>query len=126
MNDEFEVEVAVTCDRTKRTHKVAMSLDDAAAHKQKLVDKQANAQEIISFLGGIPHPKPDLVVMFRGQMVVLPTVVNTKDSTVMRLLHNLTGSATFPAPPATPRKKPGKNGKRESAPSAPTSPANAG
>jgi hypothetical protein len=116
MSDEFEVEVLVTCDRTKKTHKIPMTLEEAGTHKKRVGEKGANAEEIRSFLGGIPHPRPDLVVMFRGEIVVLPTVVDKKDATLMRLLSTLTNSPTFPAPPVKPRKKSSKNGKRESAP----------
>jgi len=126
MSEDFEVEVSVKCDRTKKTHKIPMSLEDAATFKQKQVEKAANAQEIVSFLGGIPYPRPDLVVMFRGKTVVLPTVVDKKDATVMRLLHTLTNSPSFPMPESKPRKKSAKNGKRESSPPTPsTSPATA-
>lgn len=117
MSNDFEVEVPVVCDRTKKTYMVSMTLDDAAQHMKKIADKQANAAEVASFLNGLPYPKPDLVVMFRGQLVVLPTVVDKKDSTVMRLLHSLTNSPTFPKPESKPRKKSAKNGKRESSPS---------
>lgn len=116
MSDEFAVEVIVTCDRTQKVHKISMSLEEAGRHKQNLADKVVTADEIKSFLGGIPHPKPDLVVMFRGEIVVHPTIIHKKDATVMRLLHDLTQSPAFPKPAVKPRKKTGKNGKRESSP----------
>jgi len=118
MNNEFDVDVPVTCDRTKKTHKIPMTLEEAGRHQTRVAEKAANADEITSFLGGLPHPKPDLVVMFRGEIIVLPTVVDKKDATVMRLLHDLTQSPTFPKPAVKPRKKTAKNGKRESSPSA--------
>jgi hypothetical protein len=120
MSNDFEVEVSVSCDRTKKVHKLAMSLDEAATYKKRLAEREANAQEVVSFLGGMPHPKPDLVVMFRGQTVVLSTVIANKEATIMRLLHSLTNSDIFPAPPSAPRKKEGKNGKRESLSPTPT------
>jgi hypothetical protein len=125
MSEDFEVEVPVMCSRTKKTHKVPMTLEQAAKYNENLELKETNAQEVASFLGGLPFPKPDLVVMFRGEVVVLPTVVDKKDATVLRLLNTLTNSPTFPAPPVKPRKKAGNNGKRESSPTTSTSPASA-
>lgn len=116
MSDEFEVDVPVQCDRTKKTHNLRMTLEDAATFKKSIQEKKETATEIVSFLKGIPHPQPDLVVMFRGTVIVLPTVVDKKDGAVLRLLNTLTqDDAAFPAPPVTKRKKSAKNGKRDGA-----------
>ena len=123
MSEDFEVEVPVTCDRTQKIHKIPMTLEQAGIHEKQLMEKASSGVDIRSFLGGIPHPKPDLVVMFRGEIVVLPTVVSKKDATVMRILNDLTQSPTFPKPAVKPRKKSGNNGKRESSPPAALSPA---
>lgn len=117
MDNEFEVEVPITCDRTGRVSKLTMSIDTATAYKQDVIEKEISASEIISFLRGVPTPKPDLVVMFRGVVVALPTVVDKKDDVaVMRLLHNLTQSEDFPKPVSKPRKTVENGGIRESSP----------
>jgi hypothetical protein len=117
MSNDFTVEVPITCDRTHKVERVKMTLTQAEEHKRLAIAKAGTAKEVATFLTGIPAKAvPDLVVMFRGKTVVLPTVVCKKnDNALIRLLHELTQSDVFPKPAVTPRKKSTKDdGKRAS------------
>ena len=95
---DFKVEIPVSCDRTGRLERVSMSLEEAAVFQKSAVLKKEMSETIETFLKGLPPEIPDLVVMFRGKVVVLNTVLPGKDHTVNRLLHDLTQSERFPAP----------------------------
>lgn len=115
MSKEFYVEVPVKCDRTSKVMNIAISLEEAGSLQKFKEERENSGREILDFLNGVPKPTPDLVVMFRGKIVVLPTVVVKKDdAAVLRLLHDLTQSNAFPKPAVIPRKKTENSGKRES------------
>lgn len=93
---DFKVEIPMTCDRTGRTERVSMTLEEAANVQKFAGVKREMSDTIETFLKGLPPEVPDLVVMFRGKVVVLNTVLPGKDHTVNRLLHELTQSDAFP------------------------------
>ena len=110
---DFKVEIPMTCDRTGRTERVSMSLEEAATVQKHAALKKEMSETIEGFLKGLPPETPDLVVMFRGKVVVLNTVLATRDNTVLRLLHDLTQSDTFPENGAEVRKNTDNGGKRK-------------
>jgi hypothetical protein len=110
---DFKVEIPLTCDRTGRTERVAMTLDEAANMQKHASLKKEMSETIEGFLKGLPPETPDLVVMFRGKVVVLNTVLATRDNTVLRLLHDLTQSDTFPETATDVRKNTDNGGKRK-------------
>ena len=119
---DFKVEIPMTCDRTGRTERVSMTLEEAANVQKFASVKREMSETIETFLKGLPPEVPDLVVMFRGKVVVLNTVLAGKDHTVLRLLHDLTQSDVFPTTPTAqeegPDAKNTKNGgKRKRLPS---------
>lgn len=110
---DFKVEIPLTCDRTGRTERVAMTLEEAASMHKHASLKKEMSETIEGFLKGLPPETPDLVVMFRGKVVVLNTVLATRDNTVLRLLHDLTQSNTFPENATDVRKNTDNGGKRK-------------
>jgi len=106
MSDDFKVEVSVTCDRTKREHKVPMTLEQASVWGKEASMRKDMAEQVSSFLKGLPPGAPDLAVLYKGKAVVLSTVITkANDTTIARLLHDLTHAPEFPEVTATPRKK---------------------
>jgi len=109
---EFNVEVPVTCARTGRVSKMAMTVEQAAQWAAEQALRVDIADQVKSFLGGLPPEAPDLAVLYKGKVVVLGRVVTKPgDNGVERLLHELTHSPVFPeVAPGTSRKKREKNG----------------
>jgi len=95
-----------------------MSLAEAAEHEKTVAHRKDIAEQVASFLGGLPAERPDLAVLFRGKVVVLNTVIAKDDAGILRLLHELTKSAAFPEVARTPRKNKDKAGKRGGTPEA--------
>jgi hypothetical protein len=114
MSESMTVLVPITCDRTGKVHKVPMSLAEAAAHEKTAAHRKDIAEQVVSFLGGLPAERPDLAVLFRGKVAVLNTVIAKDDAGILRLLHELTRAAAFPEVARTPRKNKTKAGKRAS------------
>ena len=108
---DFKVEVPVTCERTGKIERVEMTLADAADYQRTLETKKASTLAVEDFLRALPPEQPDLIVSFRGKSVVLTTVASNKDSTVLKLLHDLTLSNIFPSD-ATEENKTRSSGKR--------------
>jgi len=108
---DFKVEVAVTCERTGRTERVAMTLEEAAAYQAALETKKACTTAVTDFLASLPPHQPDLVVSFRGKHLVLTTVAPGKDATVLKLLHDLTLAEMFNSQ-SVEENKPRSSGKR--------------
>ena len=75
--------------------------------RKTMQSKKETAADIHDFLNGLPKDTvPDLVVMFRGEAVVLPNIVDKNDSTMYRILNDLTRKDdVFPKPPSKPRNK---------------------
>ena len=110
MSEEMLVDVPVKCERTGKVTKVPMTLLAAADYQAKLQRQTDAAKDVEVFLSDLhPDACPDLVVAFRGRLLVLSTVVDSP--AVQRGLHLLTQHALFPDP--SPKKR-AKNGKRES------------
>lgn len=124
MTDEFKVEVPVKCDRTGKTVRVPMSLEEAK-NFQSLKDKKQEAARYLeaSLLDLHRETAPDLAVLYRGTVVVLPTILGGKqETTLVRLLHDLTQRKDlFPVPEKTQRKKSSeRRGIREDEPPTPS------
>ncbi len=115
---EFTVDVSISCDRTGRISKVPMSVAKAATWAEEEATRKEMADQVRSFLKGLPPEAPDLAILYKGTAVVLTRVVTKEgDTTIARLLHDLTHAPEFPeAPPSTTRKKRAKNGTSISSP----------
>lgn len=105
MSEDFKVEVSVTCDRTGRVHKVPMTVAEAGEWAKNASVRKDMAEQVASFLKGLPPEAPDLAILYKGKAVVLQTVISKEnDSGIGRLLHELTHAPEFPEVTATPRK----------------------
>lgn len=114
---DFKVEIPVTCARTGKLERRQMTLNEVVEYQQALTLKRELSEQVQSMLANLPVEAPDLVVMFRNQVVVLDTVLPGKDATVLRMLHDLTQSPVFPEVEVPPRNKRANSGKRATVPS---------
>lgn len=108
MSDDIKFEVTVKCDRTGKRERLEMATEEGLQDMRKTMQaKKETAADIHDFLNGLPKETvPDLVVMFRGKSVVLPNIVEKNDSTMYRILNDLTRKDdVFPKPPSKPRNK---------------------
>jgi len=89
-----------------------MTVEEAAQWAAEQSLRTEMADQVKSFLGGLPPEAPDLAILYKGKVVVLGRVVTKEGDTGMaRLLHELTHSTVFPeVAPSTTRKKREKNG----------------
>ena len=102
---DVNVELDATCDRTGKIEKVAMSITEAAQFHETRGARSAAAAALHKELKEIPdNKKPDLVVMYRGQICVLGNVNPKSDASLARLLHEVTTSPQFAKPTVKNRK----------------------
>lgn len=96
MTNELRIQVPIHCDRTGQDFVASLSKNAAMKHcvDQKL--KHLNALKLTDIITEMPGPLPDLVVIYRGNLVVLETVVAKNEKGILRLLADLTRSPLFP------------------------------
>src|SRR5690348_5824975 len=110
----FKVTVPVTCQRTGRVHPMPMTVEEAGEWAKEESMRTEMSDQVRSFLKGLPPEAPDLAVLYKGKVVVLTHVVTKAgDTTMSRLLHDLTHAPEFPEVPVggirKKREKPGKS-----------------
>lgn len=110
MSDTPDVKLPVTCSRTGKTQEMKLPLDGVEKFLAEKRSREENVNKIEEFFGTLHNQAdqtpPDLVVYYKGRLVVLPTVLSKSDQAVMRMLHEATQQDTFPKP--TPRKRKAK------------------
>lgn len=111
MSTTPEVKLPVYDYRTNKTTEVKLKLDVIESFLVEQRTRQENTEVVKEFFESVDGPLPDLMVVYKGRQVILPTVLEKNDSAVLRLLHEATQSDIFPKP--TPKKR-AKNGKSTS------------
>ena len=98
-SDTRNVEVKFVCDRTGKTDTIEMSLEKVEAFYKTQEAKIKATAAIKKELTALPAENmPDLVVYYRGKVVVLSNVNIKYDNMISRHLHEITNNdAVFPA-----------------------------
>jgi hypothetical protein len=100
------VEVPVHCSRKDKTLNARVPLDEAEALVQGAETRTRNAQMLSKQFGEVsPDQLPHLIVVYKGQVVILSTVHDSNDEAVKRALNAAIGSDAFEVPPPQKRKK---------------------
>lgn len=101
----------ITCDRKGKTVNVHMPVSAMTPYLATMAARTKNGSALIASLEAIPDGQtPDLVVIFKGQAFVLPTIPDDakQDLAIKRALNtalgaDATGRTFFPVPEPTPR-----------------------
>lgn len=113
---DAQVPVTLRCDRTGRQVTLTMPVGAVKTLLGTQASKTTNAAAIRKIFKALPNAVPDLVVYYRGKLVILNTVFELRDLGLKKALHEITRSSLFPVPDKRPRKTKSKQGKRDSAP----------
>jgi len=104
------VTVNLKCDRTGKTTPVEVAIEGAAALMNAVTKKQAMAENLRSELAKLDSASlPDLVICFRGKVVVLPYINAENDVVICRsLAAAIHREDVFTYDPAQVKRKPRK------------------
>lgn len=87
----------IHCDRKNKTVNVNLPVDDMKAYLESYEARRRNGAALLSSLEAIPAGQtPDLVVIFKGQAFVLPTIPDDakQDVAIRRSLNAALGADT--------------------------------
>lgn len=107
------VKVEFVCDRTGKTDNVDMPLDAVENFYKNKEERAKTAALLNKELTSLAKEKmPDLIVYFRGRLVVLGNINPKHDNMIERHLHEVTNHEVFPAVEPT-NKRTRKNAVKE-------------
>jgi hypothetical protein len=84
MTNDVRIQVPVTCDRTGNKYLITMSKESLNRYMVNAKQKHLAAEKISDFLNNLPTPHPDLVVFYKGKLVILETIVGKTDKGIIR------------------------------------------
>mgnify|MGYP001308360909 CR=1 FL=1 len=115
-NSKIEVSVSMHCSRKKKDYAVRLPLAEAQTFIDQQEFKTRTAASVKKGFEDLGAGAPDLVISYRGQTFILPTVHTKNDDGIHRLINDLLQERVFEL------KEPKTRGPREAAaaPDAPT------
>ena len=103
---EIIVELTAKCDRTGKTEKLPMSTDEAETFGKHRDVKSQTAATLLKELGSLSEGQmPDLIVAYKGKLVIRANVNPKSDDALARLLHEVTRDGDVFPKPATKKRK---------------------
>lgn len=100
MSTDTIVKLEATCDRTGKTETLEVTIAEAQDFQTIRDQKSASAEKLEADLLKIPEDKmPDLILAYKGKVVILGNINPKSDDAMARLLHDVTRNGTiFPKP----------------------------
>jgi len=111
MNDNPDVKLPVTCNRTGKVVEEKIPLNEVETFLASIRSRQGSAVALREVFSSLEEQEgaPDLVAYYKGRLVILPVVLDKHDTAVLRALHDATQSDTFPRPAPKKNTKSGKS-----------------
>ncbi len=113
MTNDPLIRIPIRCDRTGIEYVATVCLSRVAKHHKHRDRVHANAVRLRRVFEKLADALPDLVVLYKGNLVILEHVLGHEKS-LTRKLHSVTQSSLFAVETAAVAKRTGKQGKRAS------------
>jgi hypothetical protein len=98
------VTVPFICSRTEKEHNVKVPLAEAEAFMGGMAAKEAAAEAVKTGIEGMAV-RPDVVLYYKGQTIVLANVHDKSDAAISRAFNEIANKDVFALPEPKPRKK---------------------
>lgn len=88
------VSVPFVCSRTDKEHAVKVPVEEAQAFLAQMAAKEEAAAAVLAGINAMPV-KPDVVIYYKGQCVVLANVHDKSDAAISRAFNEIANKDIF-------------------------------